>query len=61
MVLEVNDATGGHLDRAEHSHHLQDPVIEAGQQEAVLLPAAAPEVGAAHETAGGERGGEVID
>ena len=50
VVLQVDDAAGGHLDGAEHSHHLQNPVIEAGQQETVLLPPPAPEVGPAHET-----------
>jgi len=50
VVLQVDDARGGHLNGAEDGHHFEDAVVETGSDETVVLLVATPEVGAAHET-----------
>lgn len=50
VVLEVDDARSGHLNRAEDSHHFEYAIVETGSDEAVVLFVTAPKVGAAHET-----------
>ena len=50
VVLEIDDAGGGHLNGSENGDHFEDAVVETRGDETVVLFIAAPEIGAAHET-----------
>jgi hypothetical protein len=50
VMLKIDDPRGGHLNRSENGHHLQDSIVEAGSDETVVLLVTSPKIGSAHKT-----------